>query len=728
MKKLTKILTLTAATIGAAIIPMTTVSSCSHSANDVDVDEIPTEYLDIQDSVLYGFTNDWNPTETSKYSHLVVPSNVIAIAPNAFSGGGVQHTIPNSINTLSFQSEQNTDLLFIGDSAFKGCDSLKTICLPNRLSNVDSNAFRDCSNVITLDLSEWSAEKYDNNSVFSGSFIFDGWQSNGTIISNSEKKVNLYFMMKETGLNKNWYNVDFEVVSDGTFRYWVADGEKILVQVDSYDWKEAELNVIPKDVTMIAPRALRGIWSGAGSGSHTVKVEADSQLKIIYSYAFENNSYNFVKIDLSTAKNLKTLDNHAFNGCSNLNEVVLPKETTLQSIGTSCFISCYNLQKIGDGEGGDATINVRAICDDAFSTCRKLTTLSVSNIEWVGRRAFSGSGIQGEIEFEPSLKYIGHNAFKDCTGITGINCDKNTSNLMHIADNAFNGCSSLTGTLSLPKSLVYIGEAAFIGTKITGFDIHADNPYYMNGDNDSGDRCIYVKNGSASPEILLTACSETTTVKTTIRRIANYAFANIVLDETTEILDLRELTNLESVGDHAFEGVTRSGDDKTFVVKLPDNTSMTLGSYCFANSTIDDINIGDLSGIKEIGSYAFYKCNSLTEVVIPTNIDSIPAFAFKGCESLAKVTIPSNIKKIGDRAFDQCYYLVNLYLPGFTDLPEWDDTIASFNCYLKVDAYVHFPNVCEGQKEAWRDLIQNKLKYSGYPKLPGIDISFNADL
>ena len=52
--------------------------------------------------------------------------------------------------------------------------------------------------------------------------------------------------------------------------------------------------------------------------------------------------------------------------------------------------------------------------------------------------------------------------------------------------------------------------------------------------------------------------------------------------------------------------------------------------------------------VTSIGEYAFYKCSSLTSVVIPSTVTSIGIYAFYNCSSLTSIEIPNSVT---DRLF-----------------------------------------------------------------------------
>ena len=64
--------------------------------------------------------------------------------------------------------------------------------------------------------------------------------------------------------------------------------------------------------------------------------------------------------------------------------------------------------------------------------------------------------------------------------------------------------------------------------------------------------------------------------------------------------------------------------------------------------------------VKEIGSYAFENCTSLTSITIPNSVTIIGEEAFWGCTSLTSITIPNSVTSIGEWAFEYCYKLVEV--------------------------------------------------------------------
>ena len=73
------------------------------------------------------------------------------------------------------------------------------------------------------------------------------------------------------------------------------------------------------------------------------------------------------------------------------------------------------------------------------------------------------------------------------------------------------------------------------------------------------------------------------------------------------------------------------------------------------NSCAALISVTIPEGVTSIGSEAFYSCDALTSVTFPSSLTSIGNYAFSYCRSLtSSITIPSGVTSIGDCAFQDC--------------------------------------------------------------------------
>ena len=105
------------------------------------------------------------------------------------------------------------------------------------------------------------------------------------------------------------------------------------------------------------------------------------------------------------------------------------------------------------------------------------------------------------------------------------------------------------------------------------------------------------------------------------------------------------------------------GTSKTPVI--PDSVK-TIGAEAFRGADITGVTIP--SGVREIGSYAFYDCEALTAVDIPGSVSLIGDNAFSGCTALKSLTLHEGLQTLGESAFRDCEALTSVVLPeGLTE-------------------------------------------------------------
>ena len=70
------------------------------------------------------------------------------------------------------------------------------------------------------------------------------------------------------------------------------------------------------------------------------------------------------------------------------------------------------------------------------------------------------------------------------------------------------------------------------------------------------------------------------------------------------------------------------------------------------NSQIKAVDIKN--GVTNIGSYAFYNCENLSDVTISDSVTSIDSRVFMYCDSLTSILIPDSVTNLGSGVFERC--------------------------------------------------------------------------
>lgn len=68
--------------------------------------------------------------------------------------------------------------------------------------------------------------------------------------------------------------------------------------------------------------------------------------------------------------------------------------------------------------------------------------------------------------------------------------------------------------------------------------------------------------------------------------------------------------------------------------------------------------------VTNIGNYAFYNCNNITAVTIPSSVTAIGSYAFYKCIGMLSIDIPNSVTYIGNNAFWDCKSLPSIVLPN----------------------------------------------------------------
>ena len=86
--------------------------------------------------------------------------------------------------------------------------------------------------------------------------------------------------------------------------------------------------------------------------------------------------------------------------------------------------------------------------------------------------------------------------------------------------------------------------------------------------------------------------------------------------------------------------------------------------YILSNNTeLGEGSVLVLGDVSKIGRYAFYKCTSLTNIIVPDSVTSIGQQAFDGCSGLTKVVLGNSVASIGTSAFSGCTALTDMIIP-----------------------------------------------------------------
>ena len=325
------------------------------------------------------------------------------------------------------------------------------------------------------------------------------------------------------------------------------------------------------------------------------------------------------------------------------------------------FCNRINMVEISDG--------VMNIGDCAFSNCVNLKEIEISDsVTRIGNKAFNNCNYLTNIKIPKRMLTIGSNAFRSCINLTYIDIP---SRINTINDYTFSGCKCLN-SIKIPKSVYEIGLGAFMGcdnlldtyyecgeNEWKNIEIDYSNDYLKNSTIHFNS---YFPNGNEKPG----TCGENLTWYLDNDGILYINGTGPMTDYNHDtrpspwkgkIINKVILNNgVSTIGDWAFYDCNSIQS-----IEIPSSVN-SIGQMACAFTGLTNVEIP--IGVMTVDSGAFSDCTSLRNVKIDGNLAHIEDHVFDFCDNLEAITIPSSVKSIGQYAFSRCRNLTHIDLPS----------------------------------------------------------------
>lgn len=496
----------------------------------------------------------------------------------------------------------------IGENAFRNCESLEEVILPEGLSRIESGTFEGCSGLreITIPASV--------KTIFPHAFL------------NCSSLETIHLLNPGTSIYEGAFegcpfsppgnhpdNVEFLYTVD----------RKNRATITGFDGS-AEVLRIPD---ILDGHPVLGIDKGAFSGRDELRiVEMADTVSILGRSAFSDCS-GLERLHLS--ESIAKLEPGTFSGCTSLLEVNIPdaltelkrntfKDAQLEALHIGKSIRNFDPNAFFKGEFDLTTgslikgKSIRSIDVDpdnpwlsADGTCLfsadgktllcdlgDTTEYTVPDgTEEIADSAFFRNPHLISVSFPKTLKKIGTSAFAE-TGITGIEFP---SGLELIGEKAFSFCRALQD-VSFSEGLLEIGDQAFEGCPIQKISLPA-----------------------------------------TLHRLGKNVFQILSLFQGTAVQEFSVSPANPVFHDDGLVLYRTEEDHKTLVnafgydFRLPADGSPRV-----------PIRYAIEPGTTDIEENAFYRCNNLSAVLFPEELQRIGTRAFMDCNRLEKADLPSS--------------------------------------------------------------------------------------
>ena len=405
-----------------------------------------------------------------------------------------------------------TGLTSIEDEAFRSCNSLTTITLPETITSIGSDAFRWCQRLKSITIPNSVTSIYDTafyscvslkSVVLPDSFeVVDSPDEDAYGVGNPFRSCTSLeaFYGKPVSADNRCIIIDNNLISvavGGLTSYTIPEG---VVSInswacyfdDDYDYDDIYTTItIPSSVTYIG-------WCGTYAKELNFM---SPEPPTLFRYTYDNG-YTYSWLDDATE--VIYIPDGAISAY--LASDWLPEEKSLIYFDTSTvdpdqlITYKYNTEysyyapkvnKNLTGYAVDRQLNgvgyilftepVTEISGPLFSDYeRYVTEITLpESLTTIGNSAFSDCDGLTSITLPASVTTIGEKAFSDCDGLTSITLPESVTT---IGDYAFSECYGLT-SITLPESVTTIGNRAFYGCyNFKTFYVKSSTPPTISGD------------------------------------------------------------------------------------------------------------------------------------------------------------------------------------------------------------------------------------------------------
>lgn len=418
-------------------------------------------------------------------------------------------------------------------------------------------------------------------------------------------------------------------------------------------------------------------------------IQVGDGVEMIDTAAFSNNK-ELVNVTLGAG--VKELGTGVFAGCSQLKDLTLSEDNTYLHYSNGILYDdeetiVYALMPAYEKGAYTVPGTVKEIAGYAFWGNPYLEKVTLdSSLSEVPAYAFSNCMNLKEVEIPLPVRGIGAKAFEDCVNLEMVTLP---DSMARISDSAFDGCPNVE-FIATPGTYSAEFAAALEKSEVEEIEyedvqdsqvIAADE---VSGDSDS--------KGSPVPEPTIGVETQT------INNLTLLGQSSIVAGRAMIFIDngrsnVRSGIDLGQMETDAIQGgqTAQGGTDKEQIKNLLADSAQKgkdFPKYTVVNNRIiasqafyQDVNLTEYQiedGIEEIGEFAFAR-SALTSIEIPEGVTTISYGAFYHCDSLNDVTIPTSVTRIEPYAFDKTPWVENTQTATYPFLIVGDGILIAYD-------------------------------------------------
>jgi len=517
---------------------------------------------------------------------------------------------------------ENYSVKSVGSNAFNNCGSIISLTIENGVETIGNSAFNWCYQLKAVNLPS-TITSIGNNS-------FSGCKLSSVILPEGVQQIGSYSFSNCNELKRVELPSTIKSIGDGAFMglgalYAVtsyiqepfAINKNVFALEQKWDEQEQKYYYTPSSATLYVPTGTKSSYEALDGWTMFAGIVEGELIEetidgVIYSYNKSTQTATVVGGDFSDYRKVTILGSVLIDGVD------------------------YAVKTIASG---------------AFRGNQYIDSLIISSgIEVIEKNAFYNCYRMRYVELPSTLTTIGEYAFAYCGNLQNLILP---SSLTSIGDFAFcsNNLKTVTSRIQSPFE---INKSVFCSRYDNYWD-EAEQKYVYTYTNPNatlyvpiGTKSAYeaIEGWSVFPEIVEGEIKQTTYNGLNYRYIEGKGEATVISG------DYSQITKLTIPGSIEVEGVS-------YIVKAIDDRVF---SNCYSIDTLIIEN-----GVERIGQNAFYWCQNIKSISLPTTLKSISEMAFYYCMGINNLVIPEGVKTIGNSAFGRNYGLRLLELPSTLD-------------------------------------------------------------
>ena len=272
----------------------------------------------------------------------------------------------------------------IEQNAFKDCVTIKSVTVPNNVTNIGLGAFQGCTSLEKITL-PFVGEGVNYHAYLGRLFGARSYTENNVYVPKNLKTVRI---TDGSSIGSLWF--------DGCSSLTSIELYEGIKYVYSYNFEGcSSLESINVDVDNKVYKSINGIL-----------FSKDGETLCVYPRG---------RTSFEIPENVKIIGSYSFAGTDNLETIYVPKN--VESIDGDAFKACVNLTTVNFAEGSLLT----HIWGWAFTNCVKLSSIEIpEGVFTIGEFAFQGCESLESIRLPATITEIHQAAFADCTSLREV--------------------------------------------------------------------------------------------------------------------------------------------------------------------------------------------------------------------------------------------------------------------------------------------------------------------